>query len=1335
NICEPNENNQNCPQDCKPQTTQITIDAQIPTQAKTNEQINMKITAEHLRDEKIKSIEIEYGDNTKDQINCQGDYCQTDKCSVCEAEFKHTYNTQGNYTIKIKANTEQETKEQTKQIEIKNEETSELCESKGGQIMPEDSTEIRKIGDFYAQTFTEFHACDGKITNYGNVKCCVGNVSRHYSSIYSKSDLKIGEKFSLNIFFIDFERWKPKIEIAVQENEPTQLDCKETENENCRIYLDNYSFKSSGTKNNSITILDGPFKGKKIEFKANVYTEQEFLNFCESLEQQPKQAVLVSPNGVQNIVKTSGKITTLKIGEKEYMIDHEIARAVMKKNPNVTLEDLNYFTMNNSFIIEMKKEPGTKFYINAKKLAISNLLKKYGLIPKELNESVLREAESIAIKELNKYLKEISNEIEAIKKMLETRNVKINETYLNVINGIAIEINENDKPKIISQILDDPKVKQISPNYKVHAMLDKSTSAIKADKVWTELNSRGEGVKIGIIDTGVDYTHPDLGGCFGPNCKVIGGYDFVDEDPDPMDDHGHGTHVAGIAAGNGTLKGVAPEASIYAIRVLKNDGHGKGFGYIDDIIEGIEFAIDPNKDGDYSDKLDIINLSLGVRGNPDDLLSKAVDNAFDAGVLPIVAAGNDYSYKSVNSPGTSRKALTVAAANNFGEIAGFSSKGYVEFGDEIILKPEVSAPGVEICSARYDNTIGYECVDNKHILGDGTSMAAPHVAGIAALLKKTHPEWSPADIKSAIVNSAKSIENTYSEGAGFVDALAAQKISVLANPAVVNMGFIDGKKTTKVQLKNVSEKNQGIIIPENQKFVNFGNKNEKITQKINLNTSIQCLKPGENTDLTIEINEENIDYGIWQGKIEIKLAEDCKETSTETIGIPIIFGKRKFLDVSIEFNKEFYDYSQQLENYLVVMDKSGNLIDWTKISNKKEVENYKIKKTLNITTNEKNLILFYRTTYETSNYEFKLFLGNKEIEVPNKKNEEIIIRESEAKELTSETTEYMNRNNLVSQSSSISMLYKEGDKVSSTGFGVDYYNPCITSQSIRLFVPKGFDNTETLYKFTELGNKKGFWVEEADSLHLITAYGKSNESKAKMGKIAEAKIIIPKMLKNANMSELAISHIHKKEFSLIPFISILPGEKKIIYTPESNSYFYSSYLQTMLHSMWYFDVVQYLEQELYDGKKFEEVWDYEKKEVITTGENFNLIEFFKEPISYKELITYNNYLQPVISTSYRENLIYAIPEANYYSADTLNKYLTGSITIKTPSGKEIKAKGIQFFVKCNYYSPYSWPQIYPCESGEYTFSIDTEDTFLNGRYKKEYKATWNEEAKAWYVEN
>ena len=156
----------------------------------------------------------------------------------------------------------------------------------------------------------------------------------------------------------------------------------------------------------------------------------------------------------------------------------------------------------------------------------------------------------------------------------------------------------------------------------VHSNDIDSVPLIGADQVWTILDSygqpvTGQGIRVAIIDTGIDYTHADLGECFGPDCKVVDGYDFHSGDAGPWDDYGHCTHVAGIVAANGTIKGVAPDVSLYAYNVLGSTGGG----YASNIIAAIERATDPDQDPATDDAVDVISMSLGRSGNPDDAMS------------------------------------------------------------------------------------------------------------------------------------------------------------------------------------------------------------------------------------------------------------------------------------------------------------------------------------------------------------------------------------------------------------------------------------------------------------------------------------------------------------------------------------------------------------------------------------------------------------------------------------------------------------------------------------------------------------------------------------------
>jgi subtilisin family serine protease len=289
---------------------------------------------------------------------------------------------------------------------------------------------------------------------------------------------------------------------------------------------------------------------------------------------------------------------------------------------------------------------------------------------------------------------------------------RITRRYSLLFAGVAATVNVAVRERL-RQL---PYVAAVHEDESVHAMLADSVPLVGAPTVWSTYGVTGVGVKVAILDTGIDYTHPDLGGCFGSGCKVVGGYDFVNNDNDPSDDHGHGTHVAGIIAANGTLKGVAPGATLLAYKVLDRSGSGSS----SDIIAALERAV--------ADGAGVANLSLGGSGYPDDPISRAVDNADAAGMLCVVAAGNSGSgYQTVESPGVARSALTVGATDKSDQIASYSSRGPVDIGGgAFLIKPEMVAPGSTITSTIRGG--GYGAMS-------GTSMATPHVAGAAALVR------------------------------------------------------------------------------------------------------------------------------------------------------------------------------------------------------------------------------------------------------------------------------------------------------------------------------------------------------------------------------------------------------------------------------------------------------------------------------------------------------------------------------------------------------------------------------------------------------------------------
>jgi len=309
-------------------------------------------------------------------------------------------------------------------------------------------------------------------------------------------------------------------------------------------------------------------------------------------------------------------------------------------------------------------------------------------------------------------------------------------------------------PEKIRELAADPKVERIWPDLPVHICLDASVPHIRVPRVW-EAGFTGRDVSVAVVDTGIDPGHPDFAG------RIAGMQDFTGEGA--RDNHGHGTHVAGIAAGAGSrYRGVAPDALIYAAKVL----HGDGSGYMSEVIAGLEWAV--------QQRVKVINLSLGGVGPCDgsDALSTACDAVVDQGVVVCVAAGNyGPGASTVGPPGCAHKVLTVGACSTQDTIPGFSARGPTSDGR---VKPDVLLPGVDIVACRAQNTSMGTPVDALYTKASGTSMATPHAAGLAALLLQAFPGLTPAQLKERFMNTAKDLgQNANTQGRGRADAYQA----------------------------------------------------------------------------------------------------------------------------------------------------------------------------------------------------------------------------------------------------------------------------------------------------------------------------------------------------------------------------------------------------------------------------------------------------------------------------------------------------------------------------------------------------------------------------------
>lgn len=327
------------------------------------------------------------------------------------------------------------------------------------------------------------------------------------------------------------------------------------------------------------------------------------------------------------------------------------------------------------------------------------------------------------------------------------------------INGCIIE---TKKPSRIEALKKLPGIKDIKVDEKQIVVQNNSIDSYQYQTAFNNqtstiplLTSTGKNITIAFFDTGVDYTHPAL------KDKFIGGYDFVDNDTDVFDDHGHGTHVTGIALGRSLDEtlwtgGVAPDAQFYSYKVMDENGVGS----VSAMLQAFDHAMDPDQDGDPSDHVHIISISAGdPNGRSDDLLSQAANNAVRAGICVIAAAGNKGpGYATISSPGIAEYVIAVGATTNNGQIASFSSRGSYTYER---IKPDVIAPGVDVVSTWIDG--GYHSLS-------GTSMATPYVAGICALYLAQYPEWSPLEVIMALRMQTTSLGlDRLTEGYGFLD--------------------------------------------------------------------------------------------------------------------------------------------------------------------------------------------------------------------------------------------------------------------------------------------------------------------------------------------------------------------------------------------------------------------------------------------------------------------------------------------------------------------------------------------------------------------------------------
>lgn len=336
----------------------------------------------------------------------------------------------------------------------------------------------------------------------------------------------------------------------------------------------------------------------------------------------------------------------------------------------------------------------------------------------------------------------------------------INREY-TIINAIAATVPEN----ILDKIKRSPNVEYIEIDEKMYAHIPIGTcqeiQILKQIVPWgidrigsrlvNAMGNTGKGIKIGILDTGIDYLHEDL----SRNYK--GGYNFIDNNTDARDHNGHGTHVAGTIAAEDNdigVVGVAPEAYIYSVRILDFAATGTA----SDITAGLEWCLNNN--------MQIVNMSLGSCEDSISV-SRSLDILYSRGILLIAAAGNSGNGMgtgdSIDNPARYNSVVAVGATDINDNRASFSSTG---------PKLEISAPGKDIYSL---------LPGNKYASLSGTSMASPHVAGVAALVISADPGISNVQTRIRLQTTAQNISKGSFEGKswfgyGLVDAVKAVSI-------------------------------------------------------------------------------------------------------------------------------------------------------------------------------------------------------------------------------------------------------------------------------------------------------------------------------------------------------------------------------------------------------------------------------------------------------------------------------------------------------------------------------------------------------------------------------
>ena len=346
-------------------------------------------------------------------------------------------------------------------------------------------------------------------------------------------------------------------------------------------------------------------------------------------------------------------------------------------------------------------------------------------------------------------------------------------TNLWLISGLAIDLKDQDienvkKIELVAKVLPDQSRVYIKPDFSVRGLpaQDWGLQRLSIPELRTQFpEALGKGVRVGIIDTGIQSRHPEF-----DQKNLVVFHDFVNHLASPYDDQGHGTHVAGTIAGATT--GVAPLVDIYMAKAFS----ASGSAYDSWLLEAMQWMFDPDGDANTDDFPLLVNNSWGL-DLPFDIndldafepLHRAIQAWSEAHIIPVFAAGNTGAAPN-GMPGGFPEALAIAAIDDHSGVAEFSSRGpnYWKAGDQVLtlFKPDFAAPGVDIYSAWPGN--GYEYLS-------GTSMATPHASGSIALILQQTGRLSTGQLKTLLLYSMET-KFDFNYGSGIINPLAALKM-------------------------------------------------------------------------------------------------------------------------------------------------------------------------------------------------------------------------------------------------------------------------------------------------------------------------------------------------------------------------------------------------------------------------------------------------------------------------------------------------------------------------------------------------------------------------------